>query len=247
MMKYSIITLFPELIHSYCSTSIIGRAQGNNIIAIETINPRDFTHDVHRSVDDTPYGGGSGMVLKCDPIYAAVESIERTDKSVLILSSPQGKPLKQALVENLVSDYDHIVVICGHYEGFDERIREGLNPLEISAGDFILTGGELLALCLIDTTSRLISGVLGKDESLIEESFSNGLLEYPHYTRPPEFRGMKVPDVLLSGHHKKISLWRRQQSLVRTLKRRPDLLEVAELSVEDKKFIADYKNSIDKE
>lgn len=246
MMKYSVITLFPDLIEQYCSTSIIGRAQKNNIISVETINPRIYTHDVHRSVDDTPYGGGSGMVLICDPIFQAVENIEKVEKNKVIMVTPQGIPLNQSLSHEL-SSFEQLIIICGHYEGFDERIREGLQPLEISVGDFILTGGELPALCIIDSTARLLSGALGKDDSVHEESFNENLLEYPHYTRPPEYRGMKVPDVLTSGHHANINKWRREQALIRTLERRPDILEKADLNDNDKLFIEDYKKRLEQE
>lgn len=245
MMKYNVITLFPELIESYCSTSIIGRAQNNNLISVNTINPRSFTHDVHRTVDDTPYGGGSGMVLMCEPIFCAVESIEKLQKSALILTTPQGKPFSQTIAKEL-SDYDQLIIICGHYEGFDERIRLGLNPVEISIGDYVLTGGELAALAIIDATTRLITGVLGKNESINEESFNDGLLEYPHYTRPAEYREMKVPDILLSGHHKNINEWRKQQSIIRTYHRRPDLLDKAILSNQDRQFLENYIKTIER-
>lgn len=246
MIKYSIITLFPELIDYYCSTSIIGRAQNKQLIDVSTINPRNFTFDNHRKVDDTPYGGGSGMVLMCDPIFSAVESIENYQEATLILTTPQGTPYNQSIAEKL-SQQNHIILICGHYEGYDERIRLGLKPLEISIGDFILTGGELAALCIIDSTARLNSGVLGKDDSFIEESFNNYLLEYPHYTRPSEYRSMKVPEILTSGHHKNINEWRHQQSLIRTYHKRPDLLEKAMLNDKDKQFLRYYRDQMEKE
>lgn len=239
MINYSIITLFPELIDYYCSTSIIGRAKEKNLINVNTINPRDFTTDNHRKVDDTPYGGGSGMVLMCDPIFSAVESIESHSEATIILMTPQGRPYNQLMAEEL-SQKENLIMICGHYEGFDERIRLGLKPLEISIGDFVLTGGELAALAIVDSTARLVKGVLGKDDSVEEESFNNNLLEYPHYTRPPVYRDMNVPEVLKSGHHKNISIWRRQQAIIRTYNKRPDLLEKAELSKEEKKFIKEY-------
>ncbi|MEW5821479.1 MAG: tRNA (guanosine(37)-N1)-methyltransferase TrmD [Cyanobacteriota bacterium] len=238
-MKYSIITLFPDIIHMYCSASIIGRARSNGIISIEPVNPRDFTYDVHRSVDDTPYGGGSGMVLMCEPIFSAVESIKKETKSILIMTTPQGKPLNQNIVKELTA-YNQLIILCGHYEGFDERIRTGLKPMEISVGDFVMTGGELAALCIIDSTARLLPGVLGKDDSAKEESFCNGLLEYPHYTRPSEYREMKVPEILLSGHHKNINNWRRTQSIIRTYDRRPDLIKQANLTDQEKKLLDEY-------
>ena len=246
MMKYSIITLFPEIIELYCSTSIIGRAKASSNISIETINPRTFTHDVHRKVDDTPYGGGSGMVLKCEPIIDAFESINNYLEATIIMTTPQGIPFKQVLAKDL-STKEHLIILCGHYEGYDERIREELRPLEISIGDFILTGGELAALCIIDSTARLISGVLGKDDSVIEETFNDGLIEYPHYTRPAEYRGKKVPEILTSGHHKNISIWRREQSIIRTYHKRPDLLEKANLTLKEKQFLERYISSLEKE
>lgn len=222
-MKFDVITLFPEIIINYCQYSIPARAQKQGIINVNTINPRDFTHDVHKKVDDTPYGGGAGMVLMCKPFYDAYESIEIAENSVSILLTPQGQPFKQEKAIGL-SKKDQIVMISGHYEGFDERIRAIPNIIEISIGDFILTGGELPALCLIDAVTRLLPGTLGKDESALEESFYEGLLEYPHYTRPCEFRGMKVPDILISGNHKKIAEWRKEQAIKRTKEKRPDLL-----------------------
>lgn len=238
-MKYSVITLFPELIDSYCSTSIIGRAQKHASITVETVNPRDFTRDKYRSVDDTPYGGGSGMVLMCDPIYKAVESINFSDNSVILLTSPHGRVFDQQMAKELTRT-KHIGIICGHYEGFDERIKEGLDVIEVSLGDFVLTGGELAAMAIIDATARLLKGVLGKEESFQEESFSDGLLEYPHYTRPAEYKGMKVPEILLSGHHKNIETWRRQQSIITTYQKRPDLLENVELTFEELQFLNEY-------
>lgn len=223
-MKFDVITLFPEIIDNYCSFSITGRARKQGMIAVNTINPRDFTHDVHRKVDDTPYGGGAGMVLMCEPFYAAFESIKKQENTAAIMLTPQGKPYNQAKAQEL-SQKDQLILMCGHYEGFDERIRALPGLEEISVGDFVLTGGELPALCVIDSVARLISGVLGKDESAHEESFNEGLLEYPHYTRPYDFRGMKVPDILLSGNHKKIAEWRHEQSIQRTKEKRPDLLE----------------------
>jgi tRNA (guanine37-N1)-methyltransferase len=243
-MKFDVITLFPELIETYCSSSIIGRAGKNNIISISTVNPRDFTHDRHKTVDDTPYGGGAGMVLMCDPIFSAVESVKKEENSVLVLLTPQGKPFNQDMANDF-STKDQIILMCGHYEGFDERIREGLNPVEVSIGDFVLTGGELASLCIIDSVTRLLPGALGKDESASEDTFSSGLLEYPHYTRPPEYRGMRVPEILLSGNHQEIAKWRRKQSILRTMNKRPDLFPKfldKGLSKEDKKLSDEIKN-----
>ncbi len=224
IMKYDIITLFPEIISHYCSFSIPGRAVKQGIITVNTVNPRDFTHDVHKKVDDTPYGGGAGMVLICEPFYQAFESIKKLENSSAILLTPQGQPFNQKKAEELAQN-EQIIMMCGHYEGFDERIRAIPDITEISIGDFVLTGGELPALCVVDAVTRLLPGVLGRDESAYDESFTDGLLEYPHYTRPYDFRGMKVPDVLLSGNHKKIAEWRREQAIKRTQDKRPDLLE----------------------
>lgn len=223
-MQFHVVTLFPDVINCYCSSSIMGRAQKSNIVSVNTVNPRDFSEDKHKKVDDTPYGGGAGMVLMCDPIFKAVESIPKVNKTVNVLLTPQGEPYSHKKTLELCN-FEQIVLICGHYEGFDERIRTGLDVMEISLGDFVLTGGELAALSIIDSVSRLIPGSLGKQESAHEDSFYNGLLEYPHYTRPYNYRGMCVPDVLTSGNHKEINKWRRQQSIIRTVNRRPDLLK----------------------
>lgn len=221
-MIFDVLTLFPEMIESYCSYSILKRAVDKDILSVNTINPRDFTLDKHKKVDDTPYGGGAGMVLMAQPYVDAYESIEKNENSVTVMLSPQGEPLTDSLVNDLAK-YEQIVMLCGHYEGFDERIREIIKPKEISIGDFVLTGGELPALCLIDAVSRKIEGTLGKIESADEDSFSNGLIEYPHYTKPREYRGFKVPEVLLNGNHKDIKEFRFQQSLERTKRKRPDL------------------------
>ncbi len=223
-MKFDVLTLFPEIIQNYCSYSIMKRAKEADIISVNTVNPRDYTLDKHKKVDDTPYGGGAGMVLMAQPYVDAYESIEKLSNSITIMLSPQGEPLKDSLVNDL-SKYDQIVMLCGHYEGFDERIRDIIKPREISLGDFVLTGGELPALCLIDAVSRKIEGTLGKIESADEDSFSNGLLEYPHYTKPREYRGLRVPEVLLNGNHKDINEFRLNQSIERTRLRRPDLYE----------------------
>lgn len=221
-MIFDVLTLFPEMIESCCSYSILKRAVDKDILSVNTINPRDFTLDRHKKVDDTPYGGGAGMVLMAQPYVVAYESIEKNENSVTVMLSPQGEPLTDSLVNDLAK-YEQIVMLCGHYEGFDERIRKIIKPKEISIGDFVLTGGELPALCLIDAVSRKIEGTLGKIESADEDSFSNGLIEYPHYTKPRDFRGLKVPEVLLNGNHKEIKEFRFQQSLERTKRKRPDL------------------------
>lgn len=223
-MKFDVMTLFPEMVENYFSFSILKRAVENGIVSLNTVNPRDFTLDKHKKVDDTPYGGGAGMVLMAQPYVDAYESIQRVQNSVTVMLSPQGKPLNDALVNDL-AEYDQIVMMCGHYEGFDERIRDIIKPLEISIGDFVLTGGELPALCLIDAVSRKLEGTLGKIESADEDSFSNGLIEYPHYTKPREYRGLYVPEVLLNGNHKDIADFRQQQSIERTKQKRPDLYE----------------------
>lgn len=221
-MIFDVLTLFPEMIDNYCGYSILKRAVENNVLQVNTINPRDFTLDKHKKVDDTPYGGGAGMVLMAQPYVDAYESVKKQENSITVMLSPQGTPLDDKLVNDLAK-YDQIVMLCGHYEGFDERIRDIIKPMGISIGDFVLTGGELPALCLIDAVSRKIEGTLGKIESADEDSFSNGLLEYPQYTKPREYRGLKVPEVLLNGNHKEINEFRMQESLKRTKIKRPDL------------------------
>lgn len=223
-MRFDVLTLFPEFIQSYCEFSIMKRAKDGDVIALNTVNPRDYTEDKHKKVDDTPYGGGAGMVLMPQPYIDAYDSVEKLENSITVMLSPQGEPLSEKLVLDLAK-YDQIVMLCGHYEGFDERIREIIKPKEISIGDFVLTGGELPALCLMDAVSRKIEGTLGKIESAHDDSFSNGLLEYPHYTKPRDFRGYKVPEVLLNGNHKEINEFRLAQQLERTKIRRPDLYE----------------------
>ena len=223
-MIFDVLTLFPDMVENYFNFSILKRAVDAGIISVNTVNPRDYTQNKHKKVDDTPYGGGAGMVLMPQPYVDAYESVERLENSTTIMLSPQGEPLKDSIVNDLAK-YDQIVMLCGHYEGFDERIREIIKPREISLGDFVLTGGELPALCLIDAISRKIDGTLGKIESADEDSFSNGLLEYPHYTKPREYRGLKVPDVLLNGNHKEINEFRLQKSLERTKTKRHDLYE----------------------
>lgn len=223
-MIFDVLTLFPEIIQSYCDVSIMKRARESGIFNVNTVNPRDYTLDKHKKVDDTPYGGGAGMVLAPQPYVDAYDSISKSQNSITVMLSPQGEPLTEKLVIDL-SKYDQIIMLCGHYEGFDERIREIIQPREISIGDFVLTGGELPALCLIDAVSRKLEGTLGKIESAEEDSFSNGLLEYPQYTKPRDFRGYKVPEVLLNGNHKEINEFRFQKQVERTKKRRPDLYQ----------------------
>ena len=221
-MIFDVMTLFPEMVEQSLNHSIMKRAISNDIFKVNTINPRDFTLDKHKKVDDTPYGGGAGMVLMVQPYVDAYESIPKLENSITIMLSPQGEQLNDDLV-NEFSTYNQLILMCGHYEGFDERIREIIKPREISIGDFVLTGGELPALCLIDAVSRKISGTLGKIESAEFDTFSNGLIEYPHYTRPREYRGLKVPEVLLNGNHKEIEEFRLKSSIERTKIKRPDM------------------------
>ncbi len=221
-MRFDVLTLFPDMIIDYCSQSIIRRAI--EVIFINTVNPRDYTEDKHKKVDDTPYGGGAGMVLMAQPYVDAYESVPKFEKTKTIMLSPQGQPLNDKKVNEL-AQYEQLILLCGHYEGFDERIRDIIQPEEISIGDFVLTGGELPALCLIDSVSRKIDGTLGKIESAEDDSFSNGLLEYPHYTKPREYRGLKVPEVLLNGNHAEIEKFRYNQQLERTKQKRPDLYD----------------------
>ncbi len=244
-MNFYVLTLFPEMIEQSMSHSIIGRALKNDIIKLNCVNIRDFSKDKHRHVDDYPYGGGVGMVMQAQPIYDAWQSVVKdiSKKPRVIYMTPQGKVFNQKMAVELSKEED-IIFLCGHYEGVDERIIEEIVTDEVSIGDFVLTGGELAAMVIIDAVSRLKSGVLGKDESFVDESHSNYLLEYPQYTKPPVFMERKVPDILLSGHHANINKWKREQSLIRTYLKRPDLLEKADLSDKDLEFINKYKNSI---
>lgn len=221
-MRFEILTLFPELIESHLDFSIMKRATEDGIFEVHTTNPRNFTLDKHKKVDDTPYGGGAGMVLMPQPYVDAYESIQKAQKSITLMMTPQGEPFTDKL-SNELAEYEQIIILCGHYEGYDERIREIIKPREISIGDFVLTGGELPALCIVDSVSRKIEGTLGKIESAHDDSFSDGLLEYPQYTKPREYRGLKVPDVLLNGNHKLIDEYRHQQKIERTKAKRPDL------------------------
>lgn len=224
-MRIDVVTLFPKAIEGFIGESILKIAQEKGLVRINLVNLRDFSVDKHKKVDDKPYGGGPGMVIKADPVFRAVEHLraEGRERSRLILLTPQGAPYTQTIAKNLAKE-EGLILLCGHYEGFDERIREGLAPMEVSIGDYVLSGGEAPAMVLIDSVARLVPGVLGDETSPEEESFSQPRLEYPHYTRPETFRGMKVPDVLLSGHHDRISRWREDRSLERTKERRPDLL-----------------------
>ncbi|WP_337098825.1 tRNA (guanosine(37)-N1)-methyltransferase TrmD [Paenibacillus sp. YIM B09110] len=237
-MKIDVLTLFPEMFEGVFGASILGKAKDKGIVSLQAINFRDYSNNKHNTVDDYPYGGGGGMVLKAEPVFAAVEDLKLAPnvKPRVILMCPQGETFTQKKAEELAGE-EHIVLICGHYEGYDERIREYLVTDELSIGDYVLTGGEIPAMTVIDSVVRLLPGVLGNETSAVTDSYSTGLLEYPHYTRPAEFRGWGVPDILLSGHHANIVVWRRQQSLLRTLRRRPDLLEHADLSEKERKFL----------
>ena len=243
-MQFEVFTLLPEVFPPYLESSILQRARQRGLVSVNVHNIRDYTHDKHHMTDDTPYGGGGGMVMKPDPVFEAVESVLGLDAHrpppktgcPVIMLTPQGQVFSQTIADEL-SRFEKIALLCGRYEGMDERIREHLVTDEISVGDYVLTGGELPALILIDAVSRLIPGVLGDPDGAIDDSHATGLLEYPHYTRPPEFRGWKVPDILLSGDHGKIEQWRREQSLLRTLARRPDLLEKFDLTEEEIVFL----------
>ncbi len=223
-MKFDVITLFPNMFESPLSDSILKKAIEKGLLEVELHQLRDFSDDPHKTVDDRPYGGGAGMVLKPEPLARAIKAIEKKKSSLTILLTPQGKPLKHNIVKNLAG-YEQLILVCSRYEGVDERIRERYIEEEISIGDYVVTGGEFPAMILIDAVSRMIPGVLGNSESVESESFSDGYLEYPHYTRPENFEGLKAPDVLLSGNHKEIEKWRREKSIERTKKRRPDLIE----------------------
>ena len=238
-MKFDVVTLFPDIILNACSESMPFRANSKGIISINTVNPRDFTHDKHRKTDDTPYGGGAGMVLSCQPFMDAINSIDTSDNSETIILTPQGKVFNQKMAEEF-SKKAQLKIICGHYEGFDERIRILSKAREVSLGDFVMSGGEYAAICIIDAVSRLLEGTLGNTESSEYDSHSEFLLEYPHYTKPRDYNGELVPEVLLSGNHEKIAKWRRLKQFERTKSRRPDLYEKfleTDLSAYDKKLL----------
>lgn len=241
-MRIDIMTLFPDMCLAYLNSSVIGRARSAGIVRIECTDIRDYTTDKHRRVDDSPYGGGMGMIMQAQPIFDCYQDIckKAGTKPHLIYFTPQGKTLTQERVKALAK-LDHLALLCGHYEGVDERVIEELQPEEISVGDYVLTGGELPALIVADAVSRMIPGVLSSDECFTEESHYSSLLEYPQYTRPFEWRGRQVPDVLITGHHANVEKWRREQALKRTADRRPDMLEKAQLSENDMKFLSDLK------
>ena len=251
-MRFDVFTLLPDVFHPYLASSILQRAHQRGLIDVHVHNIRDWTHDRHHVTDDEPYAGGGGMVMKVEPVFEAVESVLGPSTSAstssarqlkaacpIILLTPQGRVFTQKVAAEL-SAHPRLALICGRYEGVDERIRAHLATDEISIGDYVLTGGELPAMILIDAVARLIPGVLGDPDGATDDSHASGLLEYPHYTRPPEFRGWRVPEILLSGDHAKIAKWRREQSLLRTLERRPDLLETAELSEKERKFLIEH-------
>lgn len=242
-MRFYIMTLFPEMVLGGLNTSITGRAVQKGLLEINALNIRDYAFNKHSSVDDYPYGGGAGMLMQAEPVYQTYLAVRERMQAAgddrrprVVYLSPQGRPFNQSMAEEFATE-DNLVLLCGHYEGIDERVLEMIVTDYISVGDYVLTGGELPAMVMIDAISRLVPGVLNNDESAEFESFQGNLLEYPQYTRPAEFFGKKVPEVLLSGHHKNIEKWRREQSLMRTLERRADLLEKAELSKEDKAFL----------
>jgi tRNA (guanine37-N1)-methyltransferase len=252
-MLFDIFTILPEVFPPYLESSILQRARQRGLIDVRVHNIRDYTQDKHHTTDDTPYGGGGGMVMKPEPIFEAVESVlgfashlspqpvaDARPGIPVILLTPQGRVFNQRVAEEL-SRYERIALLCGRYEGVDERIREHLVTDEISIGDYVLTGGELPALVIIDALARLIPGVLGDPEGAQDDSHSMGLLEYPHYTRPPEFRGWGVPDILLSGDHARIEKWRREQALLRTFNKRPDMLDKTDLSDRDRKYLNGLK------
>jgi tRNA (guanine37-N1)-methyltransferase len=250
-MQFEVFTLLPEVFPPYLESSILQKARQRGLIDVRVHNIRDYTHDRHHTTDDTPYGGGGGMVMKPEPVFEAIETVLGVEAGQaqpppfpVILLTPQGRVFTQRIAEELAA-HERIALLCGRYEGVDERIREHLVTDEISIGDYVLTGGELPALMIVDAVSRLIPGVLGDPTGAEDDSHSMGLLEYPHYTRPPEFRGWQVPEILLSGDHARIEKWRREQALQRTLRRRPDILEKAELSEADKKILEKIRSKSD--
>ncbi len=238
-MRIDIVTIFPEAF-TPLSLSIVGRARERGLLEVRVWDLRDFTADRHRQVDDTPYGGGPGMVMKPEPFFAAIEAITAAagGRPRILLPTPQGRTLTQEILRDL-SGESRLAILCGHYEGIDERVSAGLRVEEISIGDYVVSGGELPAMVIVDGVSRLLPGVVGDEQSVAADSFSGGLLDYPHYTRPPEIAGLRVPEVLLSGHHGAIRRWRRREQLRRTRRRRPDLWQRAELSAEDRRLLAE--------
>ena len=245
-MNFHILTLFPEMVMDGLSTSIIGRAQGKGLLSVEAINIRDFAENKHNRVDDYTYGGGAGMLMQAGPVYGAYQSVVEKAKSKprVIYLSPQGQTFSQSMAEEFAKE-EELIFLCGHYEGIDERVLEEIVTDYVSIGDYVLTGGELPAMVMIDAISRLIPGVLHNDVSAEFESFQDNLLEYPQYTRPEEWHGKKVPEILLSGHHANVEKWRREQSIIRTAERRPDLLEKANLTQKEKDFAKKHLKSME--
>jgi len=247
MIRFDVLTLFPGMFAPVLAQSMLKRGQEKGLLTVRVHNLRDFTADRHKVVDDTPYGGGAGMVMKAEPILQAVSAVRREAQSQgeeirVLFPTPHGRPLTQSYAQELATESRRMVILCGHYEGVDERVRLALAPEEISLGDYVLTGGELPALVLIDATTRLVPGVLGDPSSAVDESFSESLLEYPQYTRPAEIDGITVPEVLLSGHHEAIRLWRRKQALRSTYLRRPDLLRDRTFTKEDRQLLDELMN-----
>jgi tRNA (guanine37-N1)-methyltransferase len=243
-VRFDIVTMFPRMVDARLSEGVVARAVERGLIEVGRHDLRDFTTDRHRIVDDVPFGGGPGMVLKPEPMFEAVEAIRRRhgEPRAIVLTSPQGRPFTQAEAERL-RELGHVAILCGRYEGVDERVREHLATEELSIGDYVLSGGELAALVIVDAVARLVPGVVGDADSVTGDSFARGLLDYPHYTRPAEYRGLAVPEVLLSGHHGRIAEWRRREALRRTLERRPDLLRRAALDVADQALIEELRRS----
>jgi tRNA (guanine37-N1)-methyltransferase len=237
-MRIDVVTIFPEFFDGPLQVSIVGRALASGVAQVSCHDLRDWTSDAHRTVDDAPYGGGAGMVMKPEPFFAAVEQLRGDASPPVVAFTPCGAPLTQAKVRELAAA-PHVIMLCGRYEGIDQRVHDALVTDEVSLGDYVLSGGELPALVLIDAIVRLLPGAVGNDQSPVTDSFSDGLLEHPHYTRPAEFRGMAVPQVLINGHHAQVARWRRRMSLVRTLQRRPELLANVTLSREDEKLLSE--------
>jgi tRNA (guanine37-N1)-methyltransferase len=247
-VKIDIVTIFPPMIQAALSDGVVGRAIAGGVVDLKVHDLRDYTADRHRVVDDTPFGGGPGMVLKPDPLFAAVDAIrsERGGPAAVVLTSPDGERFTHAAAERL-SRLEHFVILCGRYEGVDERVRTALATETLSIGDYVLSGGELAALVIVDCVTRLVPGVVGDQASVARDTFAGGLLDYPQYTRPAEFRGMRVPDVLLSGHHREIERWRRREALARTLRHRPEMLERAPLDSDDERLLNDLRERENKE
>ena len=240
-MRCDILTLFPEMLSGVLDASILKRGRAKGLVTVRVVNLRDYTEGRHKVADDYPYGGGAGMVLKPEPVFRAIDAIRADGEELrILLMSPQGRRFTQGMAQELADESRRLIFLCGHYEGIDERVKVGIAPEEVSVGDFVLTGGELPALIMLDAAARLIPGVLGDATSAQAESFTGSLLDYPHYTRPSEFRGLEVPEVLLSGNHQAIEGWRRAEALRNTLSKRPDLLERASLTLDDQRILNEF-------